>query len=91
MDTARTITITVDPDTADALEAAVAAGEHPSVEAAAAAAIDEWWADRAIDAYGVERLRQMLQEAADAPTVDGEEVFARLIAKYEALSRERGE
>jgi hypothetical protein len=33
----------------------------------------------------------MLQEAADAPAVDGEEVFARLIAKYEALARERGE
>lgn len=91
MDDGRTITITVDAETALALEAAVKAGEHPSVEAAASAAVDEWWADRAMDAIGVERLRGMLQEAAASPAVDGEEVFARLIAKYEAMARAKGE
>lgn len=91
MDDGRTITVTVDPDTADILEAAVKAGEHPSIEAAAAAAIDEWWADRAVERFGAERLRRMLNDASNAPSVDGEDVFARLIQKYDALARAKGE
>jgi len=90
MDDGCTITITVDPATAEALEAAVAAGEHPSVEAAVTAAIDEWWGDRVIEAMGVERLRTMLQEGLDSPTVDGEAVFARLRAKYKAMAKASG-
>lgn len=91
MDDGKTITVTLDPATTLALEAAVAAGEHPSVEAAALAAIDEWWADRAQESIGAERLREMLLESANSPGKDGEAVFAGLIAKYDALARTKGE
>jgi antitoxin ParD1/3/4 len=88
----RTITITLAPDATEALEASVQAGEHISIEAAAAAVIDEWWADRAMGAIGVERLRRMIGDGVDSgPSVDGEAVFARLIAKYDALASAKGE
>jgi hypothetical protein len=90
MDDGRIITIKLDPGAVEALEAAVAAGRHPSVEAAAEAAIDEWWADRVQDAIGHDRLRSMLQEAAASPTVDGRAAFTRLRAKYEAMARAKG-
>ena len=87
----KTITITLDASAAEALEASVTAGHHPSVEAAASSVIDEWWADRAMDLIGVEQIRRMVQAGADSgPSVDGEEVFARLIAKYQALAKARG-
>lgn len=92
MDDGRTITITVDTEAVEALEASVRAGEHPSVEAAASAIIDEWWADRAMESIGVARLRELIQEGVDSgPAVDGVRVFQRLLDRCEALAREKGE
>lgn len=91
MDDGRTITITLDPATVEALEASVAAGKHASVEEAASRAIDEWWADRWQEEIGIERLRAMLQEAANSLTVDGHAVFALLRAKCEAAAQAKGE
>ncbi|MGH6952271.1 MAG: hypothetical protein ACREH4_15520 [Vitreimonas sp.] len=92
MDDGRAITITVDSETAEALEASVRAGEHPSVEAAASAIIDEWWADRAMESIGVERLRGLIQEGVDSgAAVDGNRVFQRLLKRCEDWAREKGE
>lgn len=88
----RAVTITLDADTELALEAAVRAGEHASVEAAISAAVDEWWADRLTDQIGIDRLRKAIQEGvASGPAGDIEGVFARLLAKYESLAEARGE
>lgn len=87
MDDGHRITLSVDDEIMRALEASVAAGEHTSVEQAAAAAIDAWWADRVQNLIGHDRLRSMLGAAAKSPTVDGRKVFARLRAKYEAVAR----
>jgi antitoxin ParD1/3/4 len=76
MDGARTITITLDADTADAMEAAVRSGRHTSIEDAARAAIDGWWGD-------AEEVRRLVQEGADSgPSLGAETVFAELRAKY---------
>jgi hypothetical protein len=81
----------LDPDASAALEASVKAGEHASIEAAAVAVIDEWWADRAMDSISIERLRRMIPVGVDSgPSVDGEAVFARLSAKYKRMAEERG-
>jgi Arc/MetJ-type ribon-helix-helix transcriptional regulator len=85
------ITVTLPAEIVADLEADVAEGRFPSPDAAIVAALEEAAARRVEAEIGVERLRELLEEAEGSPSVDGNEVFDRLIAKYEAMARDRGQ
>ncbi len=85
------ITISLPAEVVADLETAVAEGRFASMDAAIAEAVDEIWYRDFEERVGRERLATLLQEGADSgPSVDGEQVFERLIAKYERMARERG-
>lgn len=91
MDDGRTITVTLPGDLVDGLDEAVRAGDYSSRDEAVRIGIETVEADRIIERIGIDRVRQMWREGIESgPGKDGEEVFARLIAKYERLAAERG-
>ena len=88
----RKITIELSEDMAEAIERAVARGEYASIDEAIEHAVAEHEASRWEDRIGRERISAMVQEGVNSgPGVDGRQVFERLIAKYDAMARERGE
>lgn len=92
MDDMKTITVTLPGELVDSLDQAVQAGEYASRDEAVQIGVETLEADKMIERIGVERLREMLREGAESgPSVDGEKVLQRLIAKYRSLAQERGE
>ncbi|MFT3728515.1 MAG: type II toxin-antitoxin system ParD family antitoxin [Terricaulis sp.] len=92
MDGGKTITVTLPSDLVDGLDAAVRAGDYTSRDEAVRVGLEMLEADRMIEALGIERVRQMWRQGVESgPGRDAEEVFARLIAKYERVAQERGE
>lgn len=88
----RKITIELSEDMAEAMERAVARGEYASIDKAIEQAVAEHEATRWEAEIGKDRLRAMIQEGIDSgPSIDGEEAFDRLRAKYVALAKAAGE
>lgn len=81
------ITVTLPTDLVADLEAAVAAGDHASLDAAIQAALEETFFKQFVDRVGVARLRASLEKAEAGPTVDGESVARRLMAKYAGMAK----
>lgn len=80
------ITITLPTKLVAELEASVAAGEHVSLDAAIRAALEDFEATRLYPPMDPERVRAFVQEGIDSgPGLDGEEVFAELIQKYDSM------
>jgi antitoxin ParD1/3/4 len=87
-----TITVTLPTELIADLGEAVDAGVYASIDDAIRIGVETLEADKMIEKIGVERVRVMLQEGIDSgPSVDGEAVFERLIAKYGRMADERGE
>jgi Arc/MetJ-type ribon-helix-helix transcriptional regulator len=81
------ITISLPAEVVADLETAVAEGRYVSMDAAIAEALAEADYRRFEAEIGIPRLRELLEEAEAGPTVDGNAVFDRLIAKYESMAR----
>ncbi len=88
--TAPTKSVSLAPELAEAVDAAVAAGEYGTAAEAVGEAVREWAERRDNYGYTIEELRELIQEGIDSgPSLDGEEVLNRLRDKYLAI--ERGE
>ncbi len=59
---AKPLEIELDEDQYEAVMSAVASGDYASTSDVVGAALDEWLLDRHIDAIGVERLRELIDE-----------------------------
>jgi antitoxin ParD1/3/4 len=65
--------IPMDDERAEALKAAVSAGEAPSLQEAVASAVDAWLTDRALGNVSDEALQRLWQEgieSGDAGAID---------------------
>lgn len=83
--------ITVSLPLTDELRGAVADGEFPTTDAAVAAAVEAWTADRMVDRLGVERLRRYWNEglaSGDPKPLDAEELIRRALNRAEVMQRE---
>lgn len=77
--------ITLSPELATAVDAAVAAGEYASASEVIRDALRGWKERRDLFGYTLEELRTLIQEGIDSgPSKDGPTVMTRLQAKYEA-------
>lgn len=86
------ITVKLPEEIVSGLGEAVEAGIYTSIDEAVRIGVEMLEADKMIEGIGVERLRAMVREGAESgPSIDGEQVFSRLIAKYERVAEERGE
>ncbi|MBT9444453.1 MAG: type II toxin-antitoxin system ParD family antitoxin [Hyphomonadaceae bacterium] len=86
------ITITVPTELLELLQADIAAGDHHSLDAAVIEALEAYRATQFERRLGPERLEAFIMEGVNSgPGLDGEQVFAELIAKYEAQAAARGE
>lgn len=86
------ITISLPTDLVADLEAAVAAGDFTSLDAAIREALEEVESIRRIDNADPVRLAALIQEGVDSgPDLDGEQVFAEILADLEAEAVRRGE
>ncbi|BCH31829.1 transcriptional regulator [Mesorhizobium sp. L-8-10] len=85
--------ITLSPELATAVDAAVAAGEYASASEVIREALRDWKERRDLFGYTLEELRALIQEGIDSgPSNDGPMVMVRLRAKYEArAARSKGQ
>lgn len=87
---APTKAVSLTPELAEAVDAAVAKGDYASATEAVGEAVREWAERRDTFGYTIEELRELIQEGIDSgPSLDGEDVLNRLRDKY--LAMERGE
>jgi Arc/MetJ-type ribon-helix-helix transcriptional regulator len=92
MDDPKTITITLPGELVDSLDEAVRDGGYNSRDEAVRIALEQSEADRMIDRIGIERVRELWREGVESGhSKRAEEVFERLIGKYERFAVERGE
>lgn len=92
MDDGKTITVTLPSNLIDGLDQAIEAGDYPSRDEAIRLGLETVEADRVIERIGRERVREMWRQGVESgPGKDAEEVFQRLIAKYQRMAAERGE
>lgn len=78
--------IPVDDERAEALKAAVSAGNASSLREAVASAVDAWLTDRALDSVGDEALQRLWREgldSGDAGSID----FAAIKAEARLANR----
>jgi antitoxin ParD1/3/4 len=81
-----TINVELSEDTAGTVREAVASGDYASESEVVEDALRLWKDGRRGDEMDIEEIRRLVQEGIDSgPSVDGEEVFARLRAKYAAM------
>lgn len=78
------VTLTLPAELVAWLEACVARGEFPSVDAAIAATLAERQARRAEERVAQEGLHRLLDEAEEGPWFDGDDVFRELAEECEA-------
>jgi antitoxin ParD1/3/4 len=92
MDEPKTITVTLPGDLVDSLDESVREGGYSSRDEAVRIALEQSEADRMIERIGIERVRKLWREGVEsAHSKPAEEVFERLIRKYERMAAERGE
>jgi antitoxin ParD1/3/4 len=81
--------ITLSPELANAVDAAVAAGEYASASEVIRDALRLWKERRDLLGYTIEELRALVQEGIDSgPARDGPVAMKRLLAKYEARAND---
>jgi antitoxin ParD1/3/4 len=81
--------ITLSPDLATAVDAAVTAGEYASASEVIRDALRLWKERRDLYGYTLEELRQLVQEGIDSgPSLDGPSTMKGLIEKYERRAAE---
>lgn len=93
------ISISLPSEMVQRINKAVNKGEYATVSEAVRTALRSWEFERAesdrvyemaVKTYGLERLREMVQEGIDSgPGIPVDKAFDRLIAKYEAMAREQ--
>ena len=77
------ITISLTPEMASMVKAAVEAGEYASTSEVFREALRLWKAHQSVRDREIEELRRLWQEGLDSgPTREGAEVFARLRQRY---------
>ena len=81
-----TITADIDEALAAAVRDAVAAGDYDSVSDVVRHALTEWGLTERRPQIGREQLQAMLDDSLEGPGLPAEQVFDRLIAKYEAMA-----
>jgi antitoxin ParD1/3/4 len=84
-----TISVELSADMAGTIRAAVANGDYASESEVVEDALRIWKDERPGDEMDIEEIRRLVQEGIDSgPSVDGEEVFARLKAKYAVMIKD---
>jgi antitoxin ParD1/3/4 len=84
-----TISVELTADMAGTIREAVANGDYASESEVVEDALRVWKDERPGDEMNIEEVRRLVQEGIDSgPGVDGEEVFARLRAKYAAMIKD---
>jgi len=82
--------ITLSPELAAEVDAAVAVGDYASASEVIRDALRLWKERRDLLGYTVEELRVLVQEGIDSgPSIDGPEAMDRLLAKYRARAGEK--
>ena len=84
------ITISLPAEVIADLEADIAEGRYPSIDAAIEDAVKGYLARRDHERLAKDRLHDLLDEAEKGPWFDGEEVFRELIEECEAEVRAKG-
>lgn len=84
------ISVSIPADLMGDVRAAIADGDYETTSEVMREALRDWKLKREVAALGIDELRRLWNEADDNLTPrDGEAVFARLMAKYQARA-ERG-
>jgi antitoxin ParD1/3/4 len=77
------ISVALTPDMVAELRAAVEGGDYGSVSEVVRDALRDWRLRRKIETLETEELRRLVQQGIDSgPDLDGDEVFARLRARF---------
>lgn len=78
------LSVAVTPEMASLMREVVEAGEYASTSEVVRAALRDWEYRRKQRELALQELRRLIQEGIDSgPSVDGEEVMARIIAELE--------
>ncbi len=81
------LSVAVTPEMASLMRAAVDAGEYASTSEVVREALRDWEYRRKQREQAIEELRRLIQEGIDSgPSVDGEQFFERMKAKYNRLA-----
>ncbi len=84
------ISVALPPEMVEELRSAVASGEYASASEVIRDAIRDWKQKRKIAELDAETLRRLAQEGIESgPGIDADLVFARLRAKYAALTHKK--
>lgn len=81
-----TITADIDEELASVVHGAVAAGDYESVADVVRHALAEWREAERLPKIGRDEFEAMLEKGLQGPGIPAEQVFDRLIAKYEAMA-----
>jgi len=77
------LSVSLTPDMVAELRAAVEGGDYGSVSEVVRDALRDWRLRRKIETLETEELRRLVQQGIDSgPDLDGDEVFARLRARF---------
>jgi len=86
------LSIALSSDMVRSIKDAVDSGDYATTSEVIRDAVRLWRFKRiSVDPSDTETIRRLVAEALDSPTVEAEPVFARLEAKYAALSAERAQ
>ncbi len=86
------ISVSIPADLMGDVRAAIAEGDYATTSEILREALRDWRLKRKVAALGVEELRREWNAADDGgPPRDGQEVFARLLAKYRTTSENGGQ
>jgi antitoxin ParD1/3/4 len=81
------LSVAVTPEMASLMRNAVEAGEYASTSEVVREALRDWEYRRKQRDQAIEELRRLIQAGIDSgPSVDGEQLFERLKAKYKRLA-----
>jgi antitoxin ParD1/3/4 len=84
------VSIALTPEMAAVVREAVATGEYASASEVMRDALHDWRVRRAQRQQAIDELRRLWDEGlASGPPIDGEQAFATIKAKIDAMSRER--
>jgi antitoxin ParD1/3/4 len=82
------ISIALPREMIESIKEAVDSGDYATTSEVIRDAVREWHYKRAVAVYGLDELRRLVQEGADSgPSVDANDVFARIKAKYGRLAK----
>lgn len=81
------ISVALPPDMVAIVREAVESGEYSSASEVIREALRAWKFKRKVETLELQELRLLVREGMESgPSVDGETLFSRLKAKYQAMS-----